>query len=248
MISKDLTSWEFWIGTTVFSLFAYLVGSINTGQIVSKIWKKDLGKSSTGNYGSTNAGRVYGKKGFLIVFIVDTFKGLMVGIILGAIAQWGDNPTNIFSEASISFALIFVVVGHMWPIYFKFKGGKGVATSLGIFLTINWVLALFALAIFLVSLIFVVRISLASTVSAFAMTILAFFHPTFYPDNAHLFFSFSQDLASMIAMWIISFLVVIKHIPNYKRVISGEDKGIKKIKKIRFKIFFPKKDLPKDLL
>jgi len=112
------THGSFYLGTLFLSILAYLIGSMNAGQILSLFGDKNLGQEGTKNYGATNAGRTYGKKAFALVFIFDTVKALFTAVVLTLVVQIGPShlknggKNSIFYYASIPIAMIFVVVGH----------------------------------------------------------------------------------------------------------------------------------------
>lgn len=107
----------------LYVLASYFIGSIMTGYVVMRFMKgEDIRKLGSGNVGARNAGRLLGKKGFLLTAIGDVLKGMVV--VLGA------KYLNFSFEMQI-LSLIAVVIGHIWPITLKFKGGKGIATAAG---------------------------------------------------------------------------------------------------------------------
>ena len=114
----------------MFALFAYFIGSITFGRVVGFFSKTDLTKEGSGNVGATNAGRSLGAKGFVLVMLGDMLKVSLTGLIFHFVID----SFNI--NTSMPLALSFGVLGNNFPIYFKFKGGKGVASTLGfIFVT-----------------------------------------------------------------------------------------------------------------
>lgn len=106
----------------VYIVFSYLLGNVLGGKVVSILYKEDLSKKGSGNIGARNAGRVLGSKAFLFVATIDFFKGFLVVILLKLF------NVNILV---ITICLLLVVLGHIKPIFFGFKGGKGVATFMG---------------------------------------------------------------------------------------------------------------------
>jgi glycerol-3-phosphate acyltransferase PlsY len=132
--------------TTVISVFimilaaCYMIGNINPAIIIGKIYGVDVTKEGSGNAGTTNAMRTIGKKAGIITFIVDAVKGFAPALILSMLTNdaWG------------LFFGLFVIIGHMWPVIFKFRGGKGVATTFGVLLAISPWLALIEIGIVIV--------------------------------------------------------------------------------------------------
>ncbi len=131
----------------VVAIASYLVGSINPSIILSRsIYGKDIRESGSGNAGTTNMLRTHGKGIAILTLICDILKGAIMVIL----ASWIDNlfgtPDAAFSRFENTFLLgnlkyiagIFAVIGHDFPIYFGFRGGKGVATSLGVVLALDW--------------------------------------------------------------------------------------------------------------
>ena len=140
----------------IVGIIAYLVGSISSSVIISKKMAGfDVREKGSGNAGTTNVLRSVGKKAALITLICDIFKGVVaisIAVLVGVVAK-----TEIINDAVlVQVASIAVILGHTFPIFFGFKGGKGVATSLGILLIINWKIGLICL-IFGVALIAVTR-------------------------------------------------------------------------------------------
>lgn len=122
---------------------AYLAGSIPTGVIVARAKGVDLTKVGSGNIGATNVARTLGKKTGAVVLIFDALKGLAP--VLVARASWIDEPRG---PLVIAGAGLLAILGHVFPVWLKFRGGKGVATGLGVFLGIAPVAALVAVALF----------------------------------------------------------------------------------------------------
>ena len=148
-----LTAW-FWMFAAIVAVVAYLIGSVSFAVIVSRIGAQDdVRKHGSGNAGMTNILRSFGKKLAFFTALGDFGKGV-IAVALGRM---------IFSLAEITvldggyIAGLFVVLGHLFPLYFGFRGGKGVLTSLGVVLMLNWVV--FALlVVLLVPVVFTVRI------------------------------------------------------------------------------------------
>ncbi len=226
-------TWWFILGFLVFALLAYLIGSINTGQIMSKIKKEDLGSFGSGNFGSTNAGRAWGASGFALVFALDVSKSIVAGIIIWMIAA--SLPTiadNTYKQQSLTLtlymaiplALVFVSIGHAYPLFFKFKGGKSVATSFGLIILINWVMATVAILVFLLILKTKKNMALASMIGTALGGALLMFVPYFYISDAYLIVNpWSLMWTIWPATFVVVLLVELKHIPNVSRMIEGKE-------------------------
>ena len=130
------------------AVIAYLIGSISFSVIISKKMAGfDVREKGSGNAGSTNVLRTVGKKAAVITLICDVLKGviaILIAMIIGNIFK------NVDKELIVQIAGIAVVLGHTFPIFFGFKGGKGVATSLGVLLMSNWQMGLICLVFALV--------------------------------------------------------------------------------------------------
>ena len=120
----------------IIAVIAYLIGSINFSIILSKRMAGfDIREKGSGNAGTTNMLRAVGKKAAVITLICDILKGV-VSILIAVLA--GKIVKNLDNALLVQLAGIFVIIGHTFPVFFKFKGGKGIATALGVLLMINW--------------------------------------------------------------------------------------------------------------
>ena len=141
----------------IMAIIAYLIGSINFSVIISKkVAGFDVREKGSGNAGTTNMLRAVGKKAAAVTLICDVLKGVVaigIAIILGNIVK------DINRELLIQVAGIAVVLGHTFPVFFGFKGGKGVATSLGILLLSNWQIGLICLVFGIVLILSLIHIS-----------------------------------------------------------------------------------------
>lgn len=150
------------IGYIIIIVVSYLLGNISTSYIIAKrMLGVDIRTQGSGNAGSTNALRVLGKKAGAITFIGDLLKGIIAVFIARIIA----NVINLDSITASYIAVVFVVVGHNWPALLGFKGGKGVATSLGAMIAVNPIIALSCFATFIVIVYITKYVSLGSILS-----------------------------------------------------------------------------------
>ena len=137
----------------VIALASYLVGSFNMAIIISKYHKlRDIRNYGSGNAGMTNMLRTFGRKAAAYTFGGDFFKGALAVALARKAAESFELPFDMGYVAAL-----FVVVGHIFPLYFKFKGGKGVATAFGAMLVLNW-MVFCTLLVGLVPMLFVIRI------------------------------------------------------------------------------------------
>ena len=194
-------------------LISYLLGSLPTGFLVGKYFKNiDLRTIGSGSTGATNVLRNIGKWPALFVFIIDVGKGLIAVTIAKGLANQGlidSNQGLIEVIAGIS-----AISGHIWPIWLKGKGGKAVATGLGMFLALSWKVGLASLGVFLIVLAKSNFVSLSSISAALLLPIFMFFDLGNFV-NPYFFISL-----------IVSFLVIWKHRTNINRLIKGEESKI----------------------
>ena len=187
---------------------SYLLGSIPTGFLVAKKIKDvDLRELGSGSTGATNVLRNVGKLPALFVFIIDVFKGFLAVKI-----------AYIFINQDLIAILsgLFAISGHIWPIWLKGKGGKAVATGLGMFLAISWQVGLGSLGIFLLILSISKVVSLSSIIAALGLPILMYLKVG------------TSNNTFMIISFVISFLVIWKHRTNIKRLLKGDEPKLNK--------------------
>ena len=182
-------------------IISYLLGSISFGYLVTKSLKGiDIRTVGSGSTGATNVGRVLGFKYAFLIFLLDTLKGLVVILLLSLLN---------YSDLFLLLCGIAVILGHNWPIYFKFKGGRGVATTLGVFLGIATIPALIVFGIFLVIVGITRYVSLGSIIAAICVPVFAVILN--YPWE---YFFFGV---------IIALIIVLRHTENIKRLSKGQE-------------------------
>ena len=198
----------------IVTLVAYLLGSISFSVIISqKMAGFDVREKGSGNAGTTNMLRSVGKKAAVITLLCDILKGVVsIGIALIA----GNIVKNVDKAVLVQIAGILVVVGHTFPIFFEFKGGKGVATSLGVIMMINWKIGLICLVFALVIMAFSRMVSMGSVGAAILFPVLTLFINTNFIVEASgmKYFIFSVILAVM---------VIFNHRANIKRIANGTE-------------------------
>lgn len=186
-------------------LLAYALGNISSATILGKlITGKDIRTMGSGNPGTTNALRVFGPKIGALTFVLDFFKGVL--------AVW--LASKIAGNLGANLALLAVVVGHIWPVAFGFKGGKGIATAAGALIMIDAKYLLALLAIFFVAVLITRIVSVGSIAAAISAVILS------------LIMLGTGDMGRLIIIWILVAIVIGKHWGNIQRLIRGEEKPI----------------------
>ena len=200
----------------IMAIIAYLIGSINFSVIISKkVAGFDVREKGSGNAGTTNMLRSVGKGAAAITLLCDILKGIVA--ILIAIAL-----ESIFNSEDksllVQIAGIAVVLGHTFPIFFGFKGGKGVATSLGILLMSNWQIWLICLIFALVLIILTRMVSVGSCAAAVLYPVLTLF------INEH--YIVSEGSGYLIYSIILAVIVLFNHRTNIKRIMNGTENRI----------------------
>ncbi len=221
-----------WYLVLIAVVAAYLIGSINTAIIVTKAatkGKEDIRNLGSGNAGFTNVLRSVGKVPAILTIVCDLLKSVVAVLIGGWLfAIAAGNTQNLDAVVRIGKYIcgFFCILGHSFPAYFRFKGGKGIVSAAGMMLVADWRVFLLIVATFLIVFIFSKIISLASIVSAFMFPVYTFFL-TFVLDYklAGSYPFLYWVLCTLAAAGICAF-VVIKHSSNIGRLIRGEEKKI----------------------
>lgn len=189
----------------IYLLFSYLIGAISFGIVISHIFSlPDPRTIGSKNPGATNVLRTGKKLAALLTLLGDALKGsLTVGL-----AQYFE-----LSPLMVGLIAIATLVGHVFPIYYGFKGGRGVATAAGILFMFSWIMGLIVLAIWL-GVFFIWRYSsLAAIIAASLSPVIGFFYKI--------------DFYELIATSIIALILILRHVENIKRLIDGTESGFK---------------------
>lgn len=185
---------------------AYLLGAVPTGYLIVKAIKgEDIRETGSGNIGATNVKRVLGMKWFLIVLFLDALKGFIPA--LAAIMIFGDRAAYMPVVAGLA-----AILGHTFTVFLNFKGGKGVATSLGVFLALAPFSILTCLVLFVMFLLFFGYISLGSIAAAAMLPAFVFI----YGEGGYLYLVQALALAGAV-------FIIYKHKDNIKRLIDGTE-------------------------
>lgn len=204
------------IAIVIVAIIAYLIGSISFSVIYTKKFAGfDVREKGSGNAGSTNVLRTAGKKVALLTLICDILKGVVaiaITLLIGSIIK-ADDATK---ARLVQVAGAFVVIGHTFPIFFNFKGGKGVATSLGVLLTINWKIGLICLIFALLIMAFTRVVSMGSISAAILFPILCiFFNQNFIVEGPH--------FGYIVFGIVMALIVIFNHRENVRRIIEGSE-------------------------
>lgn len=185
----------------------YLIGSISPSYILGMLFRKlDIRKHGSGNAGSTNAIRVLGKKLGLLTFVIDFLKGLIAVLL------------SVFFKVNYApyIAMLGAVLGHVFPFYMNFRGGKGVATTLGAIYALDWKFAI-SISVIMILIIVLIRFVSVASMSMY----LSFF----------LYFAYvykGKFIVPLIIVLFITILGLVKHRQNLYRLIKGKENKIER--------------------
>ena len=200
----------FTIAVILLAVIAYLIGSLPSSVWVGRaFYGIDVRDHGSGNAGATNSFRVLGTELGVLVLFLDVVKGVTAASLihfLGGVVAGSEQFINL----QLMFGLL-AVLGHIFPIYEKFKGGKGIATLFGMLIAIHYVLALACLALFIIVLLATKYVSLSSILAAVSFPILSIF---VFKRDEPLFIAFGIAAA---------ILVVMTHQKNIVRLLNGEE-------------------------
>jgi glycerol-3-phosphate acyltransferase PlsY len=199
------------------AIIGYLLGSINTSVVVSYFHGTDIRKHGSGNAGTTNTLRTLGKTAAIIVLIGDALKGIIACIAGYFIAGSFVQTIGIFSGENLYEKVIpgvlaaglAAVIGHNWPLYFGFRGGKGVLTSAAVLIFTDWKIGLSALIVFIIIVAITKYVSLGSILGAIVFLVISII---LYKDSYFTIFAI-----------IISLLIIVRHHSNVKRLLNGTE-------------------------
>ncbi len=222
----------YWWMALLTAVVAYLLGSINTAIMVTKVatkGKDDIRNMGSGNAGFTNVLRSVGKGPAIVTIVCDALKCVVAVLIGGLIFSFIATDNQILHNEYINIGKyiggIFSILGHSYPIYFGFKGGKGVVSAAALMATEDWRVFLVILAIFAIVFLCSKIISLSSIIAAASYPVITFLF-TFIFDYNMFGYSLGYVIMSTCAAFLIGLFVVVKHKSNIGRLIRGEEKKI----------------------
>lgn len=194
------------------AVIAYFIGSINFSVIISKKFAGfDLREQGSKNAGTTNMLRTVGKKAALVVLICDILKGVVVILLAKLIAR------DVNQAIAVQLAAFFVAFGHTFPIFFEFRGGKGVATSIGVLLMLNWEIGLICVTYGVLIIALTRMVSLGSITAALLFPVLTVFITEHYIAEGATYVIFGIIMAAFI---------LFNHRANIKRLNEGTENRI----------------------
>ena len=196
----------------IIATIAYLIGSVNFSVIISKKMAGfDVREKGSKNAGTTNMLRTVGKKAAAITLVCDILKGVVAVILAKLLSE------SVNEAIATQIAAVLVVIGHTFPIFFGFKGGKGVATSIGILLVMNWQIGLICLSYGIVIIALTRMVSLGSISAAILFPILTIFITEHYIADGANFTVFGIVIAA---------IILFNHRANIKRLNNGTENRI----------------------
>ena len=195
-------------------IISYVIGSLPTAYLYGKVFKGiDIRKHGSGNIGATNALRIFGKKAGILVLLIDVIKGVVPVIFIG---NYLVSEKTFFSPDLLRIILgLGCISGHNWTMFLGFKGGKGVATTLGVLIALSFKIPGFAqtlgilILVWLAVFLFFRIISLASVAGALIFPVLVF--------------SFNHTTPVTYSCVIFSVFIILRHLPNLKRLLQGKE-------------------------
>ncbi|MBR3707557.1 MAG: glycerol-3-phosphate 1-O-acyltransferase PlsY [Lentisphaeria bacterium] len=221
------------------ALTSYLIGSTPFGLIIGKLKGKDIRKEGSGNIGATNVTRVVGKGWGKLCFVLDFLKGAIPVLLVSYVtpkelfpfltglvpAAWQHFMDSVPDPLKVlpSLAAFAAVAGHIWPVYLKFKGGKGVSTAAGAILALNPFALIGAAIIWVVTFLISRYVSLASILAAGSMPVFAILFTLLHITRA--------SLPEVLLFFLLALLTIVKHSSNIRRLRQGTESRFEKKEK-----------------
>ncbi len=200
----------------VCAVIGYVIGSANSSILVGKFYGTDVRTQGSKNAGLTNTLRVLGKKAALMVLVGDILKGVIAVLIGILLKKWSGESS--LGELYGVMAGTFAVIGHNWPVYFGFIGGKGILTTATVIFMLDWKIGIIVLALFIIIVAVFRFVSLGSIIAAIAVPVVAL--------------ALGHSVAFIIFMLLLATLAIYRHKANIGRLVNGTEN----------KLSFKKKD------
>lgn len=205
-----------WLTPVLSILIAYIIGSFPTSYLIGRIfYKTDIRESGSGNSGATNTLRTFGAKAGIAVLIIDVLKGVLAIIIAQKLAVFssGFYAYNIITSTSA----LAVILGHIYSIFLKFKGGKGVATTAGVFMTLMPVGFVYCVVLFVLIVYITKYVSLGSITAGIAFLFIEFISQ--YIIGFH-------NVPRLIMVIVVVGMILLKHKANLQRLYNGTENKV----------------------
>ena len=225
---------DYWTSLLLTAAVAYLLGSLNFAIIITRLMSKsDIRKYGSGNAGATNVLRSQGKVPAVLTTLGDLAKSIVAVIagryiVLGIagmpnelLSSFAPYEQEFYGLVGAYLAGLFCIVGHLYPLYFGFRGGKGVLTTLGMMLILDWRVALLCLTLFIIVVIISRMVSLGSVCAAVLLPILTWVFRAFVDHKEGIIVLFCTLMTTIIAV-----ILVVKHAANIKRIAAGTESRI----------------------
>lgn len=224
-----------WI--SLLMVLSYFLGSVPSGLVIGKVFKNiDIREYGSKNTGATNAVRVLGFRYGVFAFIFDALKGALVILIVFFL---GDPSLYLVTDLEINISSLYgaiAVLGHVYPIYINFKGGKAVATSAGMIFAIEPYLAISVILLFFIIFFITRYVSLSSTIAAATSIVYFVFRVFFEFLVSHVEnFNFYTRIMDLVVVMCLGTLIFIRHKANYRRLREGTEYKFTPKKKISAK-------------
>jgi len=198
-------------------IISYLIGGIPFGYLIAVAKGIDIRTQGSGNIGATNVGRVLGKRYGLIIFFLDMLKGFAVVFLVPALVSSAVKLPTTTDNLLVILCGFCAVLGHAFPVYLRFSGGKAVATSFGVFIWLAPVSIAIAFGVWLLTVIVTRYVSLGSMLGSLSLVgAIVVVADSPFGDNIYL-----TALSVAVAI-----LIIIRHISNIQRIIAGTEKRI----------------------
>lgn len=189
------------------AVIGYAVGSVNSSVLVGKLYGTDVRKHGSKSAGLTNALRVLGSKAALMVLVGDVLKGVIAVLIGYLMKKWAADSSlgDLYGVTAGTFA----VIGHNWPVYFNFKGGKGILTTATVIFMLDWKIGLIVLGFFIIIVAITRYVSLGSILGSTAVPVVAL--------------ALGHKAAFICFMIFLALLAIYRHKENIKRLVHGNE-------------------------
>lgn len=214
------------------ALVAYLLGSVNSSILITRLFgqKTDIRKMGSGNAGATNVLRSVGRLPAALTFVFDFLKCVLAVVagrtIFSYFFQIPGIMPQVVEQTGAYIAGIVCILGHIFPLYFGFRGGKGVVTSIAMIMIIDWRVSIIVWVAFFIAVICSKMISLGSVCGAGIYPFATFFMTYFYDYRSNAAVPLSFVVIATISSFIIGCIIILKHWGNIQRIRNGTEKKV----------------------